>query len=265
MSVTKERIDSIYEEISKYRIELAPDPTTLGPKYLQDLIATCRNYTNHVARLVNELHMEKSLVESNLRKKELAFKLGADDLLANDLRVKNLPNIADRQAQINILLRDEHRAIESLKNDVKDIEALEKMVKLVHRELKDTMGEIKVQRALVRDEIDTGRMYGDERSSDKPETALISGGYARPDDIDEAEIERALRGETLTAEEEPTSPVAELPNDLVISEEDLSTSPETPKSDDELVQGFLGTPHPDLLHKTSEPSEEDLVNIFSGI
>lgn len=194
MAVPKERVEAIFKEISGYKIELAADPTVLGAKYLQDQIATCRNYTNHVARIINELHKEKMGIDFDLKRKETAFKIASDELLAKNPHVRGLPNITDRQAQINILLRDEHREIEGLKNDIRELEHLEKMVRMVHRELKDTMGEIKLQRSLIRDEIDTGRMYGDERPSAREASFMANG--SRADDIDDEEIDRILRGET---------------------------------------------------------------------
>lgn len=277
MAVSKERIEALFAEISKYRIELASDPTVLGAKYLQDLIATCRNYTNHVARIINELHKEKMSIDFDLKRKETAFKIAADDLLANDLSVRNLPNITDRQAQINILLRDEHREIEGLRNDISELEHLEKMVKLTHRELKDTMGEIKLQRSLIRDEIDTGRMYGDERPSAR-ESAFISGGAARADDIDDEELAELLRGNSDVVET-PNGPVIVASNvepqtEAVEVEEVVQTEIQTkPLSEEEQVLDFLDksntsvpVPSTEVVHKgNSVVSDEDFSEIFDSI
>jgi hypothetical protein len=111
MMLSLERIAEILTEISKYEVTLANDPTVLGPKYLQDQIATCRNYTNHTARLLNEVHRAVMAVDYEYRRKETAFQIASDELLAQNQHVRNLPNITDRQAQINILLKDEHREL----------------------------------------------------------------------------------------------------------------------------------------------------------
>jgi len=194
MSMTRDRMEEILNETTKYKIELAHDPTALGPKYLQDLIATCRNYTNHVARLLNEVGRARMAVDFELRRRQTAFQISADELLANNPMVRNLPNIADRQAQINLLLKDEHRGIKDLENDLKDLDHVQKLVRDQHRELKDTMNEIKTQRSLIRDDLDTGRMYGDERNTPTG-NPYKQGAAGVPDDMDPDEIDAILRGE----------------------------------------------------------------------
>jgi hypothetical protein len=178
-------------------------------------------------------------IDANLRRKETAFKIAADELLAKNVQVRNLPNIADRQAQININLRDEHRDIEELKNDVRELDHLEKMVKMVHRELKDTMGEIKLQRALVRDELDSGRMYGDERNSaytgkHTPEKPML-------DDIDEEEINSLMKGEGTI--KDPLQADIEVEPSAVIEEE---KTPPDPISEEQKIENFLTAP-PEIL------------------
>lgn len=273
--LTKERINDILTETLKYTITLANDPTVLGPKYLQDQIATCRNYTNHVARLMNEVHRAIMEVDFDLRRKETAFRISADELLSNNPSVRGLPNITDRQAQINLLLREEHRVIENLKNDLKDLQHVEKIVKNIHRELKDTMNEIKLQRSLIRDEIDTGRMYGDERPS--VERAYQAGGAAKMEDIDDDEIDRMLKGEIAIHDvdaAEPAVTVADTPEVSVEVEAQASEpeKPSEPVTDEEHVLAFFGkadaTPAPILVEIPSNmqvpnvASEEDFTDIF---
>lgn len=258
MPLTKERIDDIFREISGYKIELQPDPTVLGAKYLQEQIALCRNYTNNVAQHVNRIHRERMNIDSVLRRKEAAFRIASDELLSNNAQVRNLPNIADRQAQININLRDEHRDIEELKNDVRDLDHLEKMIKLVHRELKDTMAEIKLQRSLVRDELDSGRMYGDERNS-----AYTGEGKAEKpmlDDLDEEEINRLMRGDSA---EESTQDAT--PSDPVTQEENST-------SDAEKIDHFLNDSSetqpvvvPESAPTTKATSTDDFSDFLDGV
>jgi hypothetical protein len=163
--MTQDRMKAILDACDKLEIELASDPVVLGPTYLQNMIATCRNYTNNVVNLLNEVRRAKMVIDVELRRKQALFKVVADEYLAKNLAVRNLPNIKDREAQVNLMLKDEHREIVTLENDKLDLEHVEDMVKLRHRELKDTMREIQTQRGLIRDEYETGAMYGDERPS----------------------------------------------------------------------------------------------------
>lgn len=161
-----ERITEIYEAITKYTIALEPDPASLGPKYLSEIIARCRNYLNATHMLVLEVHREKHLVQRELTALEAAYDIESADLLANDDRVRRLPNIDDRKATVSVILRDRLRAVQELRGIIEDLEIVDKAIRFRHRELKDTMAEIKVQRSLIRDELDTKSFYGDERTSD---------------------------------------------------------------------------------------------------
>lgn len=206
-----ERMTEVMQECDKYELRLANDPTILGPKYLQDMIATCRNYTNHVARLLNEVARVKMELNRDLRRKQTAFKIAADELLAKNIVVRNLPSIKDRESQINIMLKDEHREIVTLENDVLDISHVENYITRRHRELKDTMREIQSQRNLIRDEHATGSMYGDERptSMGHQDTsgAFNSGGFSKPDGMDESEIEQMLNDAKTPEAPVPQNPV----------------------------------------------------------
>ena len=178
-----DRVKQIYEEIEGYGITLSRDPGSLGPKYLQDQIATCRNHINNVSHIMLEVHREKHNLASELHSMETLFALESDNLLATDERVSRLPSINDRKAAINLFLRERIQFISDLKAKIQDLDYVEKAVKHRHKELRDTMSEIKLQRSLVRDEIDTRSFYGDERPSEG----------ATKDDMSEDEIEATLR------------------------------------------------------------------------
>ena len=161
-----DRVKAIYDEISGYEIKLEADPRSLGPLYLQNVISTGRNYLNAVSRIQLEVHREKQNLARSLRAAEVAYKVAFAELLSNNERVKRLPSIEDRKATINVMLREQLSAIAACKAEVQDLEYVEKAIRHRHRELTSTMGEIKLQRSLIRDEIDSGAMYGDERLAD---------------------------------------------------------------------------------------------------
>ena len=62
-----DRVKAIYSELENYEIKLDPDPVSRGPRYLQGLIATCRNHLNSVSRLILEVHQEKQVLDRDLR------------------------------------------------------------------------------------------------------------------------------------------------------------------------------------------------------
>lgn len=162
--IDDDRINAIFKEMDTYILELANDPSALGPRYFQDNIATCRNYLNRVSLVVTELNREKLLMSGELRKLESAYEMDFDQLLSTDDAVKRLANIDDRKATVNHVLREDRKKIETLRANLKALEAVMRVVAHRNRELHATMNAIKDQRRLMQTEIDTGSFYGDERT-----------------------------------------------------------------------------------------------------
>jgi hypothetical protein len=162
--IDDDRINAIFKEMDTYILELANDPSALGPRYFQDNIATCRNYLNRVSLVVTELNREKLLMSGELRKLESAYEMDFDRLLSTDEAVKRLANIDDRKATVNHVLREDRKKIETLRANLKALEAVMRVVTHRNRELHATMNAIKDQRRLMQTEIDTGSFYGDERT-----------------------------------------------------------------------------------------------------
>jgi hypothetical protein len=258
-TMTRERMNEIITECDKYEIKLANDPTILGPKYLQDMIASCRNYTNHVTRLLNEVHRGRINLDLDLRRKQTAFKIQADELLAKDMVVRNLPNIKDRESQINLMLRDEHREISNLSNDILDLEHIEEYVKRRHRELKDTMREIQAQRSLILDEYQTGSMYGDERPTvmGADSTAYTPGSHASPEGMDEEDIEKML----LDAEAQ-NQPVVTQEQPAVAQEQHTETGGSEPQKSASVIENVVTPAQTEEATTLAALSEEDEIRAF---
>lgn len=260
-----ERIQAIYTELEKYVVQLHPDPRSLGPVYLNDQIATTRNHLNAVSRIQLEVHQEKQYLAREIRAREAALQVSADDLLANDERVRRLPSIEDRKATVSVFLRADKQAIESFKALLQDVEYVEKAVKHRHKELTSTMSEIKLQRSLIRDEIDTGAMYGDERESG---TKTIGRAYVSSPlgpDMSEEELEQLLSGNKPLSETKeetvvtPEAPASEAPKETILDvQPDVATQPET-NADEQQIDAFLNA------EQTIADVEKDIAEIFAGL
>lgn len=262
------RVTEIYRQLSSFEITLVRDPGAIGPKYLADQISQCRGYINSVSRIMLDIHEEKQTKARELASLQMAFDIAASDLLANDERVRRQPSIQDRQSTINVLLRDELRTISNLKAEIDDLEFVERAIKHRHSELKATMQEIKLQRSLVRDEIDTGAMYGD--------TAETSRGHIGPrtlvtkpsDDFDASELDAMF--EAATPGEDVSPPAAEAP--VVVSPpaaEAAPESPETPPAETTTGSGTTDDTH-DIVRFLGEPSaskkdDEDMSEILARV
>lgn len=253
-----ERVKAIYTELEQYEIKLDPDPVSRGPRYLQGLIATCRNHLNSVSRLMLEVHQEKQNLDRDLRAQDTAFQVSFDNLLANDERIRRLPNIEDRKSTAKVFLREEISGIEALKSEIHDLEYVEKAVRHRHRELSATMGEIKLQKSLIAAEIHTGAMYGDERGApDGFGERLAGGGGPAGISLDEEELssifEAEVKEQNLASPDpepvpEASAPVpqpalAEVPWEPLpppAPEPEAPPAPESAKPTDADVAAFLG-------------------------
>ena len=234
-----ERVKVIYDEISQYEIKLVPDPRSLGPAYLQDVIATCRNFLNAVSRLQLEVHREKQDLARSLRAAEAEFTVAFDHALSNDERVRRLPSIEDRKSTVNVMLRPQLDIIAGLKAQLHDLEYVEKAIRHRHKELTSSMGDIKLQRSLIRDEMDSGAMYGDERL---PEHERHTGKGPLEDTIDMGEIDALFEADA--AARVPVSALSV-----------VETAPETPS---EVAPEPLVTP----TRLSPAPTEEEVIEAF---
>lgn len=232
--LTKQRVDDIFKEMDVYVLELANDPTALGPHYFQDIIATCRNYLNKVSLIVTEINRERLAVSAELRKLEAVYALEHDDLLANNERVRYLASVEDRKATVNFLLRDQQKQINDLKDQMHQLDAVYKVVSYRNRELHATMAAIKDQRRLVKIEVDSGSFYGDER---------VPRGYRSPsgamdvediEDLSEAELAEMVSGSEEEGKNLPVESVRkeEIPQPMVVSEETATSDSATDSADD---------------------------------
>lgn len=181
-------VDKIFNEVGGLHLELERDPTVLGPNYINSIMAQCRNYLNRVSSIrLNLSRMRRDLM-IKVGGEETLFSVEKDRLLSENEDVKRQPNIRDREALVNTLLRDRVNSISALKSEILDLETVEKSVKMVHDELIRTSGEIKTQRQMLLADRVTGAGYGDESngSSNPPPSSST---------IDEDEIDKLMRNE----------------------------------------------------------------------
>lgn len=182
-----ERVNQIYSRLPQLVVDLDPDPAGRGAAYLQDLISRVRGMLNEVGVYLQEVLRVKGDQESELEALTSSFEVASNELLANDDRVTRLPAVQDRMAMINVLLREDYRAILDKRKEVNDIGHVERAVRHRHRELEQTMSAIRLQRSLLQTEIRTGAMYGDENDASRGDSWT-----GKDDDLDGDEIDRLM-------------------------------------------------------------------------
>jgi hypothetical protein len=207
-------VDRIYNEVGDLHLELERDPTVLGPNYINDIMAKCRNYLNRASSIRLTLNRMRRELMVKIGGEETIFSVEKDHLLASDETVKRQPNIRDREALVNTLLRERVNSISALKSELLDLETVEKAVKMVHDELIRTSAEIKTQRQMLFADRVTGAGYGDESDGN-------SNPPQRPSTIDEDELENLMRNEVpLVASAIPKVSSAPKPASVEIEKKD---------------------------------------------
>jgi hypothetical protein len=172
-----ERVQQIFKEIKDLKIELPRDPAALGPDFLRENIAVCRNYLNTVSYFLQEVMEEAHTLNLTLNDHEAEFQIRSDELLVGDLRVKNLPALEDRLAMINVLLLDDSKAIKSIRREIVSLKQVDKVVRHKKGELDNTMSTLRLQTSLLRDQLRSGLSHGDdsEEARDEARARATSG------------------------------------------------------------------------------------------
>lgn len=222
-----DRAQEIFVRLRDLFITLPSDASNLGAEYLQEQISICRGYLNEVSMYLQELLEERTMLTVDLEAKESSFAIASDELLAGDPRVKTLPSIADRNAMINTIQSTERKVIDALRMDIRNLGHIEKVIRLRHKELDNTMSALRLQRSLLKDQIRSGAFYGDESEVGRGDPFARMNG----DELDR------LLDESSTSDEssaEPTEDDYLLDIDGEESSGDESTAEEDTSLEDDL-------------------------------
>lgn len=165
------RIDEIFSRLEEIDIELDYDPIERGPKFLNQMVASCRNYTTEVQRYMRECQMHRRTLERDLRTREAAYELEFNHIMANDPDIVSMRGLsrADREALTNYKLRAQYERIKELEIALVDAGHVETVIESKLRELREINRDIRLQKRLIEDEIQTGAFWGNDNNSDAVE------------------------------------------------------------------------------------------------
>lgn len=154
--MSEQSIDRALNEVSSLGVELEADPTQphLGTKYLQEVLAKCRQHLNRAHIYLQQLRIYEKGIRLKLRERELDIDLKVKMKLADDSVVRLGASIDDRKALAASMLMAEHEDLSSLRVVQLSVESSVKLVKSAYDHLNRTSQDIRVQRQLVRDDRD---------------------------------------------------------------------------------------------------------------
>lgn len=181
--MSDEQTDSMLEEVASYDVELVSDPTSpeLGSRYLSEVLAKCRNYTNRVLYYLQLVKRQEKFLRAEVKIAELDFDFKFQEKLADDAVVRQQPSISDRKAVATVLLKDEVTELNELRMRLLDTEETAKLLKARLDNLRQTNYDIKLQRQIVRDDQEAWRYEGEGYSAPRVAKAgVVKDGLAPP-------------------------------------------------------------------------------------
>lgn len=135
-------IDSSYEKLKDFYVELDPNPIELGPQRLIEKVERVRAYQNAVETMHLQAMRDLSRVQALRNREEGLYNLKRDHLLTNDIQVRAGRSQADRTAMVNVKLRESIDRIESLKQHEHALRAFLEVVARRQTSLSQTNSQI---------------------------------------------------------------------------------------------------------------------------
>jgi len=163
-------IKQVFDRIPKMVITLEDgDITVLGPVYLREKLVECRTYLNEVSGYLQSIKRSLWEVTRKLEASRAEYKIDLDQLIATDEVVRRGTSYKDRVASANQQLIDNLKEIADLEEQERDLKALEEVVKVKIRDLKDANADIRTAKQLMTTEISLEGYLGSEGGKEKKE------------------------------------------------------------------------------------------------
>jgi hypothetical protein len=273
--VDQQKIETIYKRLSELSIDLPRGSSDMGPDFLREAISVCRNFLNEASHYLQDLLVEESFLAMRLDSEESTYQIRSTELLATDPRVSSRPNIADRQAAIDNILREQKQSIIRLQSEIRSLGHVKTVVRARQTELNNTMSSIRLQRSLLKDALRTGSFYGDETTASRGHGGLDPIDELTPTDLEalvaasEAELEEEAASKSI-APLEAVDPVDQLDSNAlealvqVVPVEQPPPAEETKLEEKEQADETEEDLHA-ALEKFLEEPDEDIASILENI
>ena len=146
--------NSIYDRLLeiKFNVDISAIPK---PQQINQKIGECHAYIEEISHFSIRIHKEMSVMTQAYNNSLAEFELKKDTLITQE-PIKNLPNIKDREAQANLLLRADREKVQGYSNELNDLNNLLKAVSLKIRNLNSANADIKLQLRVLETQVKLG-------------------------------------------------------------------------------------------------------------
>jgi hypothetical protein len=133
----------IFDRLSEIsiKIDLQPIP---DPQYITEKIWECHRYIEEIEKFCITVSKELSVIQQALNNSQAEYETKKENLLTKNENIMALPNIKDREARANSLLREEQERIKNYQNDLISLNNLLKVINLKNKNLNRTNLDIKM-------------------------------------------------------------------------------------------------------------------------
>lgn len=146
-------IDNVYKELAKMQVPLDQNPLEYSPSRLSKKIAETRAFKSICEKFFNDFFYIQNSLNRGLRCKKTEYKLQRTNLLATDATVKAGKSVSERDALVDLQLKDLVAEIEEVESEIAELENILIVIKAKRSDLTDTQNRIKDQIKLCHDEI----------------------------------------------------------------------------------------------------------------
>lgn len=159
--VDDDYIQSVFNEMRDgMSVTLDENPLEYGPTRLNQKLHETRKYLDRCSTISVQLNHWLHTYTMEHSRQEAQFDLLSDALLTNDTNVRAGMAFGDRQAAVNMKLRDRQQNLKAMELVINGLEAVLKVVNSKSRDLKDAQTQLGRQMKLCEIAVTMGGQYG---------------------------------------------------------------------------------------------------------
>ncbi len=149
------RVKEIYGEIATIDITIDFQASP-NPQYICEKLGECHVGIGLIEKLTIEVSQEMAVTQQALNNATVKYETDKETLLSKDEQIKSLPNIKDREATVNNLLKEQRSIIRDHDNSLTILNGLYKALSLKNKNLNRTNADIKAQIKIMEAQIRLG-------------------------------------------------------------------------------------------------------------
>lgn len=251
-------INKIYDRLLSIKLVIESQSFP-NPQYINDKISECHAYIDETERYSIQTTKEISVLQQALNNTLADYEAKKEDLLINDESIQSLPNIKDREAKANSLLKEESRQIKIYENNLNELNNLLKAISLKIRNLNRVSVDIRVMVRILESQVKLGMA---------PASDPVMKDFIEEMNKTETDTDTFQDVESEVIEEEIIDPTSDLDIDDLLEtgskDKEKKTAPREPtmaESEASLIEkGFIDPVpevEPDITEDTPIIIEED--------